>query len=177
MNDRELTERIMAFEFDEPSVQLPFTSRLAREQRWSHAHSNKVIHEYKRFVVLAMLAGHPVTPSEAVDQVWHLHLVYTRSYWHELCRDILATELHHGPTQGGSEEGTKFVDWYEKTIASYERLFGQSPPVDIWPSPRERFRDAGAGRWVDSSCYLVIPWPRWLRVSFWSRSLIKNRKR
>ncbi|MEK6230809.1 MAG: hypothetical protein N2A42_03075 [Luteolibacter sp.] len=33
--------------------------------------------EYKRFVALAMLAGHPVTPSEEVDQAWHLHLVYT----------------------------------------------------------------------------------------------------
>ena len=66
---------------DEPGAALPFTSRLAREQGWSHAFAARAIREYKRFLILAMEAGHPVTPSEAVDQVWHLHLVYTVSYW------------------------------------------------------------------------------------------------
>ncbi len=94
-NDK-LLDAIMAFELDDPGAQLPFTARLAREQGWTHVFAGRVVTEYKRFVVLAMLAGHPVTPSEEVDQAWHLHLVYTRSYWQGLCRDVLGRELHHG---------------------------------------------------------------------------------
>ena len=121
--DDSLTARILAFEIDTPGAQLPFTSRLAREQGWSHVHAGRVVMEYKRFLVLAMTAGHPVTPSVQVDQVWHLHMIYTESYWHGLCRDVLGRDLHHGPTKGGVEEGAKFTDWYERTLASYRRVF------------------------------------------------------
>ena len=32
------------------------------------------IEEYRKFVFLALVAGHQITPSDQVDQVWHLHL-------------------------------------------------------------------------------------------------------
>ncbi len=41
--------------------------------------------EYRRFAFLAATAGHPVTPSDAVDQAWHLHLTYSRDYWDRFC--------------------------------------------------------------------------------------------
>ncbi len=153
----------MAFELDEPGAQLPFTSRLAREQGWLHVYAGRVVVEYKRFVALAMLAGHPVTPSEAVDQVWHLHMIYTRSYWHGLCRDVLGRELHHGPTAGGAEEDIKFVDWYHKTLAGYRRLFGSDAPPDIWAPPEKRFNHAGRTRWVDTSAFWLMPKPSFIR--------------
>jgi hypothetical protein len=40
-----------------------------------------VLGEYRRFLFLAMEAGHPVSPSRAVDLAWHQHLLDTRSYW------------------------------------------------------------------------------------------------
>ncbi|MEP4077903.1 glycine-rich domain-containing protein [Haloferula sp.] len=153
----------MAFELDDPDAQLPFTARLAREQAWSHVFAGRVITEYKRFVVLAMLAGHPVTPSEEVDQAWHLHLVYTRSYWHGLCRDVLGRDLHHGPTAGGSNENTKYNDWYEKTLESYLRIFEQAAPSDIWPPPKLRFADAGAGRWVNTAKFWLVSKPGFMK--------------
>lgn len=76
-----LREKIESFQLDEPGAALPFTSRLAREQGWNHAFAGRVVAEYLRFIHLAMTAGHPVTPSEATDQAWHLYLIYTRSYW------------------------------------------------------------------------------------------------
>jgi hypothetical protein len=76
----ELWNRLEAYELDEPGAALPFTSRLAREQGWTHAEAARAIGEYKRFLFLAAVAGHPVSPSEPVDHVWHLHLLYTRSY-------------------------------------------------------------------------------------------------
>jgi len=157
---KDLVEQILTFELDEPEAVLPFTSRLAWEQGWTHVFADRVISEYKRFIALAMVSGHPVTPSEEVDQAWHLHLVYTRSYWHDLCRDILGKELHHGPTKGGGEEGNKYHDWYSKTLESYRLIFESAPPSDIWPSPDDRFANAGAGRWIDSSKYWLLPRPR-----------------
>ena len=59
--------------------------RLASENGWSREYAVRVMQEYRRFAFLAVAAGHPVSPSDAVDQAWHLHLVYTRSYWDEFC--------------------------------------------------------------------------------------------
>ena len=154
-----LLDKIMAFELDAEEAQLPFTSRLAREQGWTHVFAGRVVVEYKRFVALAMVAGHPVTPSEEVDQAWHLHMVYTKSYWHGFCRDVLGRELHHMPTVGGSDENGKFEDWYEKTLESYRRVFQDEPPTDIWPSVRKRFATAGCGRWVDTSKFWLVAKP------------------
>ena len=93
----------------------------------------------KKFVFLAVVVGHSVTPSDQVDQVWHLHLTYTRSYWQDFCPNILQTPLHHEPTQGGGTEHQKFVDWYSRTLASYKQFFNAAAPADIWPAPQERF--------------------------------------
>jgi uncharacterized protein (TIGR04222 family) len=135
----ELYQRIQAFSLDDPDIGLPFSKRLARDNGWSTKYTQRVIEEYKKFAFLAVAAGHPVTPSDQVDQVWHLHLVYTRSYWGEFCPNVLQTPLHHGPTRGGRSEHDKFNDWYTKTLASYEHFFGQVPPVDIWPPAHIRF--------------------------------------
>lgn len=156
-------ERILAFELDEEGAQLPFTSRLAREQDWTHVFAGRVVMEYKRFVVLAMLAGHPVTPSEEVDQAWHLHMVYTKSYWNGLCRDVLGRDLHHTPTTGGAAENDKFEDWYRATLESYIRIFLSDPPRDIWPATNERFANSGCGRWVDSSKFWLVPKPAFMK--------------
>lgn len=161
--DKNLLARILAFEPDESGAQLPFTARLAREQGWTHVFAGRVVEEYKRFVALAMFAGHPVTPSEQVDQAWHLHMVYTRSYWHGLCRDVLGRDLHHGPTTGGAEEDGKFHDWYEKTLESYRRIFHSEPPRDIWPPAAERFAHAASGRWVNTSDFWLVPKPAFLK--------------
>ena len=155
----ELRSRIEAFELDDGEAMFPFTSRLTREQGWSHAFAARVIGEYKRFLCLAMMAGHPVTPPDAVDQVWHLHLVYTKSYWHRLCREVLGRELHHEPTHGGAEEGGKFADWYEKTLDSYQQVFGEPAPSAIWPEPALRFAHSPSLRWVDCSLFWLIPRP------------------
>ena len=157
-----LLERIEAFRLDDPHAQFPFTSRLAREQGWTHAYAGRVTREYKRFVALAVVAGHPVSPSEAVDQVWHLHLLYTRSYWQDLCREVLGTDLHHFPTTGSAADIEKFADWYSRTLGSYARIFGTEPPRDIWPAPAEHLQHAKVERWVDTSRFWLLPRPRWL---------------
>lgn len=135
----ELYKRIQAFSLDESDAQLSFSKRLARDNGWSLQYAQQAIEEYKKFAFLAVAAGHPVTPSDQVDRVWHLHLTYTRSYWDEFCSEVLQTPLHHDPTLGGEAENQKFDDWYRKTLESYERFFGVEPPVEIWFKPNDHF--------------------------------------
>jgi uncharacterized protein (TIGR04222 family) len=162
--DRErsqLWQKIRDFELDDPSSSLTFTERLARENDWSLGFADRVVQEYKRFIYLAATASHQVTPSDAVDQAWHLHLIYTRSYWEDLCRGVLGRPIHHGPTKGGRSETARFSDQYKETLASYREAFGDEPPSDIWPQgasksgrkPRHK-RVNVAEAWV-----IAKPWP------------------
>lgn len=162
--ERDLWNRIAAFEVGDASWELPFWMRLARENGWSREFALRVVDEYRKFVFLAMAAGHPVTPSDEVDQAWHLHMVYTRSYWDDLCAGTLDRPLHHGPTKGGRAEGEKFHDWYAKTIESYAAFFGVYPPRDIWPASRERFSRAASFRRVNVAENVVVSRSR-LRAS------------
>lgn len=134
-----LWQRIRDFEIDGNDVELSFAARLANENGWSVLFARRVIDEYKRFLFLAMVAGHEVTPSDEVDQAWHLHLVYTRSYWEELCGKVLEKPLHHGPTVGGRAEAVRYDENYRRTLASYEKWFGEKPSAEIWPRPQIRF--------------------------------------
>jgi uncharacterized protein (TIGR04222 family) len=143
---------------------LSFSKRLARDNGWTAAFAQRVVLEYKCFVYLAATCGHPVTPSDEVDQAWHLHLVYTRSYWDELCGQVLGFPLHHGPTKGGAAEGHKFQDWYARTLNSYAAAFGTLPPADIWPEAAVRFGEAPYFRRVNLRRHWLLPrlrWPSW----------------
>lgn len=134
MNPQQLAiyQRIQAFSLDEADSKFPFSQKLARENGWSTEYTQRVIEEYKKFTFLAVVAGHPVSPSDAVDQVWHLHLTYTHSYWGEFCPNILEMPFHHLPSKGGKSEQDKLKDWYRKTWESYQLFFREIPPADIW---------------------------------------------
>jgi hypothetical protein len=108
---------------------------------------------------LAMVAGHPVTPSDPVDQVWHLHLTYSRSYWEDFCPNALGKALHHEPTRGGWTEQQRFTEWYQQTLESYERLLGHLPPSDIWPASAIRFGGEEHFVRINKACYWLIPKP------------------
>lgn len=155
-NETELWQRLSAYAIGPEGASLGFAQRLARENRWSHEHTARVIEEYKRFCFLAMTAGHEVTPSDAVDQVWHLHLTYSRDYWQRFCPEILGAELHHGPTAGGMSEKSRFYDQYAATLASYEAAFGVPAPMDIWPDAARRFGKDPHGLRVNPKDVMIL---------------------
>lgn len=142
-----LWQRLSVYSIGPDDAALSFTQRLARENGWAVSHAERVIGEYRRFLYLAIRAGHPVTPSDAVDQAWHLHLTYSRDYWDRLC-PLLGAPLHHGPTEGGATENARFYQDYAATLRSYERLFGTSAPADLWPSAQRRLFDDPRARRV-----------------------------
>ena len=155
-----LWQALSTYEVGPIDADLSFTQRLARENGWSPAHAARVFEEYRRFLYLACTAPHPVTPSDAVDQAWHLHLTYTRDYWERLCPEVLGRALHHGPTKGGTAEGSRFFEQYAQTLRSYEAAFGPAPE-DIWPDARRRLLIDPMARRVHPHEALILPY-RWL---------------
>jgi uncharacterized protein (TIGR04222 family) len=156
---RDLWRRIEAHDLDVADATLPFSRRLARDHHWSQPYADRVLQEYRRFCFLACVCETPVTPSDQVDQVWHLHLLYTQDYWGPFTEKVLRRPLHHGPTRGGPAEGRRYDDQYTHTRHAYLRWFGEHPPPDIWPSATERFsRDV---RWlrVNRDDHWLLPKP------------------
>ncbi|NJM46638.1 MAG: hypothetical protein HC860_11070, partial [Alkalinema sp. RU_4_3] len=131
---QDLHSQLMALRFDDG-----FLPRLLRETGWTVEQCDRTIQEYRRFLFLHRTASHTVIPSQMVDKVWHLHLLYTRSYWEDLCDNILKTPLHHHPGSATGDQRDFFWGNYEATLKSYETTFHQAPPTDIWPSPARQF--------------------------------------
>ncbi len=162
----QLWNKVKDFDLNTPGASFSFTDRLARENDWSMAFSLRVVMEYKRFMFLICNASHPLTPSDEVDQAWHLHLLYTESYWKDFCQDTLERTIQHGPTKGGYSERNKFNNWYGATKELYKTIFEQEPPEDIWPDSQTRFSSTHFTR-VNRHQNWVIPKPRFLRL--WKR--------
>jgi hypothetical protein len=141
MRNPQLWARLQSLAFDDLDSEFPFTARLARDNGWSMGFARRAVEEYRRFVYLAIAGGREATPSDEVDQVWHLHLTYTRHYWGHFA-EALGAPLHHGPTKGGAAEQVRYADAYAATLALYAEEFGETPPADLWPAPKKRFSEA-----------------------------------
>jgi len=133
---KETWNRIEAFEIDEPGVPAPFSVRLAKEQGWTQGYTLRAIREYKRFAFLSTVSASPITPSKVVDEVWHLHLIYTRNYWEDFCGKALGKRLHHQPGNGREEDESRFQRQYAETLELYRSFFGQEPE-DCWGFSQE----------------------------------------
>lgn len=129
----ELWKRLEQFSLDDATASFSFTSRLAKENNWRLAYADRVATEYKRFMLLAVICDHTVSPSDQVDQAWHLHMIYTRSYWDELCGGILGRPIHHGPTKGGKLKAISSANFTseqksltaQSLASSHRKIFGR----------------------------------------------------
>jgi len=156
--EKQLWDKLERFGFDSEGTQLTFAKRLARENGWSIGYTGRVVEEYKKFIFLCCVSPTPVTPSDAVDQAWHLHLTYTRSYWDDLCENTLGRKVHHNPTRGGDSERQKFDGCYTVLREIYLEKFGTPPPTDIWQGNEERFSDLNFRR-VNLDKHWLLPKP------------------
>lgn len=158
-NEQALWRKLQDFELDEPGVDFKFSDRLARENGWTKTYAKRVIEEYKKFIFLCCISEQGITPSDPVDQAWHLHLTFTRSYWTDLCKNTLNREIHHNPTKGGKQEAAKFDGFYTGSHKLYTEKFGQQPPSDIWQDNHTRFSDINFQR-VNMGRYWLVKKPR-----------------
>jgi len=161
----QLYQRICDYRLTDPSHELGFLAHLMRANGWSRPFALRAIEEYRKFVFLAMVADHQVTPSDQVDQVWHLHLLFSDAYWNDFCPRVLGRPLHHHPTRGGQAERDRFHELYRATIRSYRQHFGE-PSAELWPPVDVRFgRDLHMQRGPIYRPFRHFrgwrSWPRW----------------
>lgn len=117
-----------------PEAGTRFELALALKLGWNVGFSERVTREYRRFLYLAATAGFEVTPSQYVDEAWHLHLA-SPHYRDVLCNRILGRPLEHRPGDGTPEDDARCARQYEETLALYERVFKEPAPSEIWPRP------------------------------------------
>jgi len=125
--------KLEKFEFDrDPTAPFLFAHRIAKRNNWSLEYSKRVIEETRKFLYLAYKCGHMVTPSTWIDEVWHIALMHTNTYWVRMCNDIFNVPIHHSPGDGSVQDEDKFTACYDRTRNSdYVQYFGE-PPEDIW---------------------------------------------
>lgn len=155
---RSVAESIERFAFDVPEDTEPFSRRLARENGWSREFAGRVIREYRRFLTLAVTAGHPVVPSDEVDQAWHLHLLDSVGY-RRFCEEILRHPLDHHPSRGGLLSRQRLIGAYRQTLSSYRARFGEAPPKDVWPASDERFGARARASRIKLQAYWLVRKP------------------
>ena len=162
--ETDLYRRICDFDLDEHGASFPFSRKLAQQYQWTSAYTLRAIQEYKKFVFLGMVSDQIVSPSIPIDLVWHMHLIYTHSYWHKFCGEVLGKSFHHSPSSGGTSEQLKYDRLYQQTLIIYQNYFG-TPPIDIWTNtPVKRL----------SKKYWIIPNPIYFLRIFTSTNICRG---
>lgn len=154
----ELWENIKNVDFQTIDTAFPFVERLAQENDWTPAYAKAAIEEYKRFIYLATLSQQELLPSDEINQVWLLHLTYTRHYWVDF-RKILGVPLHHNPLDVANSDVSVLAERYAYTKQMYRDEFRKEPHRQIWPSESERFDNKRNFVRVDKSRNLVLDKP------------------
>jgi hypothetical protein len=120
------------FVIDDATACKPFSRALSLAMSWDDEFTALATLEYKKFMFLCSLFPQAsLTPSLHVDTVWHMHLLYTRSY-HQFCKEALGCRFfHHEPSTGEPSEQQFHEDSYSNTVDLYESYFGLAP-IEFW---------------------------------------------
>ncbi len=109
-----------------------FIAELCRELRLSPAQAEQAYGEYLRLIYLMQVSGLPLSPPPLLDRVWRLHLGHTRSYWIDLCQNLLRRPLHRNPVPITAETGASHTP---PLAQLYLEEFGTPPPPAVWAPP------------------------------------------
>lgn len=95
---------------------------------WSPDMANMAVDYYRNFLWLLRKHGKDkvLAPSTEIDEIWHHHILDTYKY-HEDCRAIFGTYLHHYPYFGmrGETDSIALEDAFSRTQALHYAEFGE----------------------------------------------------
>lgn len=71
--------------------------RLGMSKGWNSGVCDNVELQYKAFLLLHLEPhGHALVPTKKIDEMWHEHILHTRSYV-DFCNDVFGEYMHHNP--------------------------------------------------------------------------------
>ena len=75
-----------------------------------------------------------LSPPHILDNIWHAIMLQPQCYA-ELCGSLLGpgSMLDHDPSSGSDPQHD---ERYQKAFDAYEEIFGDGPPCDVWPMPK-----------------------------------------
>lgn len=120
-----------------------FIKKLREETSWSASYAEWAVGEYLKFLTVILNFGPKQTPSKVVDEVWHLHLQFTKDYWEYLCPKVLGFSLHHVPADESmkSETEAQYID----TLANYEAIYGEAEVGAFRSKAKRNFKLSNIG--------------------------------
>lgn len=127
------------------SIDLERLKRKLQEERgWTQDTLNAMERQYRQFLTLKLrFPEHELVPTRFIDEMWHAHILDTRSYARD-CELVFGYFLHHYPYLGVGGEGAKqqLDDAFVATVALWAEGFGED--YRSLPSGSREHVDAGA---------------------------------
>ncbi len=106
---------------------------MVKRQGVDPTHVDEVEVEYRRY--LGILAAFPegrFPISEAVDDMWHTHLLFTHDY-EQMSKATRGTFIYHEPVKNEEERQSLIPVYLTETLGKYEELYDEIPPKQYWP--------------------------------------------
>ena len=125
-----LYERLMHWSF------APLVERLVEKHGMTQDDASQAFADTKRFLYLCHIrpagSGMHMSPPEAIDQAWHVFLLYTRVYA-RFCDDFFGRFMHHTPFTLSQRERMRAngdaLKTLKATIALAKDTFGTLSPL------------------------------------------------
>ena len=122
-----LVDRVLSYDLDEIVAHYADSYSLTDETARIHER------ELKRYLALRALdPDGAYGMAGVVDKLWHAFILFTKDYA-RFCSEAVGFFVHHVPrTQRKGQDDSAYDD-YARTLAAYERVFGEPAPREIWP--------------------------------------------
>ncbi len=109
--------------------------QLVHRYHWDPTEAQEVLRKYKNFMILWGIkpGGLGLVPTREIDEVWHLHILFTKNYTAD-CLHIFGSYKHHTPSLGSEDEQKALAAAYIQTAKLYEHHFKEPYGHAIDPS-------------------------------------------
>lgn len=95
---------------------------------WDKQRADLAVDWYKRFLAVRAEGYVGLVPTLDIDEIWHLHILYTKDYRQD-CDRIFGRYLDHQPSDGSSETKKKLRAGFQKTTHLFKVYFNEVPPT------------------------------------------------
>ncbi|WP_396594858.1 glycine-rich domain-containing protein [Brevundimonas sp. R86498] len=106
-------------------------NRICEKMGWTPGAAEEAVNEYRKFVgVVSLNPERPYGVTEAIDAVWHEHILNTRDYA-AFCESSVGTFLHHEPQPQHVVRSSGFEELRANTVSEIRRVFA-GPVSPLW---------------------------------------------